>query len=153
MRTETIAMSTEMTAAEEVVLTTLASLNDGKIAEAVANFAEDFTFNDRGIGLDFQDQERLAEFFRKMRELYQDTVVQTDRISVKGDRVIVEWTLHATLTEPFFGGLTRRVPISLQGVSVVQTHNGRIAVWADYYDGLASRRTALASYFTEWIEL
>ena len=25
--------------------------------------------------------------------------------------------------------------------------------WADYYDGLVSRRTALASYFTDWVEL
>jgi hypothetical protein len=25
--------------------------------------------------------------------------------------------------------------------------------WAEYYDGLTARRTALASYFAEWIEL
>jgi hypothetical protein len=28
----------------------------------------------------------------------------------------------------------------------------RISDWADYYDGLTSRRTRLADYFTEWIE-
>jgi len=34
----------------------------------------------------------------------------------------------------------------------VRTDNGKVTDWADYYDGLAVRRTALASYFTEWVE-
>ena len=38
------------------------------------------------------------------------------------------------------------------GASVVRTENGRITSWSDYYDGLISRRTALASYFIEWVE-
>jgi hypothetical protein len=71
---------------------------------------------------------------------------------VSGDHVITEWTLQAVLTEPFYGGLTRKVKVSLQGVSIVRTDNGKITDWADYYDGLAARRTALASYFTEWVE-
>jgi hypothetical protein len=40
----------------------------------------------------------------------------------------------------------------LQGVSIVRADNGKITDWSDYYDGLTSRRTALASYFTEWVE-
>ena len=78
--------------------------------------------------------------------------MQTDTIFVSGDRVVVEWTVRATLIEPYLGGLSRTVPISLQGVSIVRTDNGKITEWADYYDGLTSRRTRLASYFTEWIE-
>ena len=60
------------------------------------------------------------------------------------------------LTEPmvpFYGGFTWRFPVSLHGASIVRIENGRITDWTDYYDGLTSRRTALASYFTEWIEL
>jgi hypothetical protein len=53
----------------------------------------------------------------------------------------------------FYGGLSRKVRVSLQGVSIVRTDNGKITDWSDYYDGLASRRTALASHFTEWVEL
>jgi hypothetical protein len=63
--------------------------------------------------------------------------------------VIIEWTLQATSTEPFYGGLSRKVRVSVQGVSVLGTHDD----WSDYYDGLACRRTALASHFTEWVEL
>jgi len=71
---------------------------------------------------------------------------------MRGNHVITEWTLQTTLTEPFYGGLTRRVQVSLHGTSIVRIDNGRITDWTDYYDGLTSRPAALASYFTEWIE-
>jgi steroid delta-isomerase-like uncharacterized protein len=135
---------------ESVVLTALTYLNNGKIGDAVACFAEEFTFKDHGIGLEFKDKERLAEFFHKTRELYPDSLLLTDTIFVSGNDVITEWTLQATLTEPFFGGQPRKVPISLHGASIVRIESGRITGWSDYYDGLASRRTALASHFTEW---
>ena len=139
-------------ASEGVVLTVLTDLKNGKIDEAIAGFAEEFRFKDQGIGLEFKDKERLAEFFHKTRELYPDSVLLTDTIFVSEDHVITEWTLQATLTEPFYGQLTRKVRVSLRGVSIVRTENGKITDWSDYYDGLTSRRTALASYFTEWVE-
>jgi hypothetical protein len=43
-------------------------------------------------------------------------------------------------------------PISLPGASVVRIDSGKITDWADYYDGLTARRTALAAHFTEWVE-
>jgi hypothetical protein len=45
------------------------------------------------------------------------------------------------------------IQILLHGVSVVRTKNGEITEWSDYYDGLTSRRTALAAHFTDWGEL
>ena len=146
-------IETETAIQSEVVLTVLMHLNDGNIEDAIAYFAEKFEFNDYGIGLEFNDRERLADFFQKTRELYPDSSLQTDRILVSGDYVITEWTLRYTLTEPFYGGLSRKVPISLHGASIVRIENGRITDWADYYDGLTSRRTALAAHFTEWVEL
>jgi steroid delta-isomerase-like uncharacterized protein len=140
-------------ASEGVVLTALTHLENGKIEAAVACFADEFTFNDHGIGLEFKDKERLAEFFHKTRELYPDSFLQTDAIFVSDDRVITEWTLQFTLTEPFYGPHSRKLRVSLCGASIMRTANGKITDWADYYDGLTSRRTALASYFTEWVEL
>ena len=137
----------------EVVLAVLMYLQRGEIGEATAYFAERFHFNDQGIGLEFNDRERLAEFFQKTRELYPDSSLQTDRILVSGDYVVIEWILRATSTEPFYGGLSRKVPISLHGASIVRIENGKITDWADYYDGLTARRTALAAHFTEWVEL
>jgi hypothetical protein len=55
--------------------------------------------------------------------------------------------------EPFYGGHSLKSQFSVQGASVVQTHEGEISEWVDYYDGLKSRRTALAAYFQEWVEL
>ena len=89
-------------ASEGVVLTALTDLKNGKIDDAIAGFAEEFRFKDHGIGLEFTDKERLAEFFHKTRELYPDSFLQTDTIFVSGDCVITEWTLQATLTEPFY---------------------------------------------------
>ena len=141
------------TATAGVVLTVLTHVNRGKVDDAIALFAEEFRFNDYGIGLEFKDKGRLAEFFRKNRELFPDAELQTDTIFLRGDRVVAEWTLRATLVEPFFGGMSRKVPISLHGVSIVRTESGKITDWTDYYDGMTSRRTALAAQFEEWVDL
>jgi hypothetical protein len=136
--------------AEEVVLTVLTHLENGEIDDAIAPFAEEFTFKDRGIGLEFKDKGRLAEFFGKTHELFPDSCLQIDSILMSADHAVGEWTLQTTVTEPFYAGLSRKAQIVLHGVSVVRTKNGTITDWSDYYDGLTSRRTALAAYFTDW---
>ena len=139
-------------ALEGVLLSVLTHLNNGEVDDAIARFAEEFTFKDHGIALEFKDKERLAEFFQQTQELYPDSLRQTNAIFVSGDHVITEWTLQATLTEPFYG-LLRKAPVSVHGTSIVRIDKGKITDWADYYDGLTSRRTTLASHFTEWVEL
>src|SRR5882724_2621800 len=146
-------ISIEMAASEQVVLPVLTRLNLGNISDAIARFAEEFTFKDRGIGLEFKDKGRLTEFFQKTREYFPDSSLQVDSILVSLDRLVSEWTLHTAVTEPFYGALSRKVQILLHGVSVVRTRNGQITEWSDYYDGLTSRRTALAAHFMEWVEL
>jgi steroid delta-isomerase-like uncharacterized protein len=138
---------------EEVVSAVIVQLSEGQVEDATASFAEEFRFKDHGIELEFTDKGRLTEFFQKARELYPDYVQQVDRIFVSGEYVITEWTLQLTITEPFYAGRTRRVPISFAGASIVWIRDGKIADWADYYDGLTSRRTALAAHFEEWGEL
>ena len=138
---------------EQVVLPVLTRLDNGNIDDAIARFAEEFTFKDRGIGLEFKDKGRLTEFFQKTREYFPDSSLQVDSILMSLDHVVSEWTLHTSVTEPFYGALSRKVQILLHGVSVVRTKNGEITEWSDYYDGLTSRRTALAAYFTDWDEL
>jgi len=140
------------TASDKIVLAVISHLNEDNIEDAVALFADQFSFKDHGIRLEFNTKDRLAEFFWKARELYPDSLLQTERIFVGGSNALTEWTLQATLIEPTFGNCRWKVPILLHGASVVRTENGRITSWSDYYDGLISRRTALASYFTEWVE-
>lgn len=137
---------------QRVVSAVLRQLNQEQIDDAVACFTTDFRYKDHGIGLEFRDKERLTEFFRKTRELYPDYFLQADQTFVSDEHVITQWTLQVTITEPFYAGLTRRILISIAGVSIVRTDNGKIADWADYYDGLTARRTALAAHFTEWVE-
>ena len=139
-------------ASDKIVLAVISHLNEGDIEDAVALFADQFSFKDHGIRLEFNTKDRLAEFFWKARELYPDSLLQTERTLVSGSNALTEWTLQATLIEPAFGNCRRKVAILLHGAAVVRTENGRITSWSDYYDGLISRRTALASYFTEWVE-
>ena len=146
-------VETETAIPSEVVSTVLTHLKNGEIQDAVAYFAEKFEFNDCGIGLEFKNRALLADFFQKTRDLYPDSSLQTHTILVSFDYVVTEWTLRYTLTEPFYGGFSRKVPISLHGASIVQIKNGRITDWSDYYDGLTSRRTALAAHFDDWVEL
>jgi steroid delta-isomerase-like uncharacterized protein len=137
---------------DKIVMAVISHLNEGNVDDAVALFADQFSFKDHGIRLEFNTKDRLAEFFRKARELYPDSLLQTESIFVSGSNVLTEWTLQATLIKPASGNWRQKVPISVHGVSVVLAENGRIKRWSDYYDGLVSRRTALASYFTDWVE-
>jgi steroid delta-isomerase-like uncharacterized protein len=138
---------------ESLVLRVLAELKNGQIREAVNDFGDKFKFTDYGIGVEFDGRERLTEFFQKTRELYPDSVLTTETIFVSREDVITQWTVRKTISEPYFGGQTRKVPVVIHGVSVVRTEDGKITRWSDYYDGLTARRTALGAYFTDWVEL
>jgi hypothetical protein len=48
-RTEMIEIPIGMAASEEVVVTALTRLKNGKIDDAIARFAEEFRFKDHGI--------------------------------------------------------------------------------------------------------
>jgi SnoaL-like domain len=130
-KTEMSEISIQGTAQEELILSVLRDLRNGQIDDATGRFAKEFRFIDHGIGLEFKDKERLAEFYQKTRQLYPDSVLQTDAIFPSRDRVITEWTLQTMLAEPFTGGIKLRVPISLCGTSIVRTENGMITDWAD----------------------
>jgi steroid delta-isomerase-like uncharacterized protein len=145
-------VSLQVSAPEDVISAALTHLNRGQIEELVACFAQKFMFKDHGIGLEFNDRHRLTEFFKKVWELYPDSFLKIDQVFVSGNHAIEEWTLEFTITEPSYAGLTSKVPISLPGMSIVRVDNGKIADWADYYDGRTARRTGLAAHFTEWVE-
>lgn len=153
MNNQTAVEPTAILSPEQVIRNVLEGRANGQINDATADFAEAFQYKDYGIGLEFHDKKSLAGFFSKTRECFPDTSIHIDAIFVSEDRVIGEWTLQTSLAEPFSGGLTWKVPISLHGASIVRTENGKITDWADYYDGLTSRRTALAAHFVEWVEL
>jgi ketosteroid isomerase-like protein len=144
--------STRVNAPQWILHSVLAALSEGRISEAVAQFSDRFTFNDHGVALEFTDKPRLTEFFEKARELFPDTTLEIVSLFESGDQAVAEWTLAATETMPY-GSISYRVPISLQGSTIVRIENGRIVQWSDYYDRNSARRTNLAAFFTEWVEL
>jgi steroid delta-isomerase-like uncharacterized protein len=145
--------SAEPTTPDRILQTALAAWRQGNFVAAANQFNDQFTFTDHALGLEFKDKGRLTEFLAKTRELFPDSERKANTIFSSGDRVISEWTLTATQTEPFLGGQLRKVPICVRGISVVQIKNGKISQWSDYYDELKSRRYGVAAFFTEWVEL
>ena len=144
--------SAEVTTSDRILQITLAAWRQGNFVEVAEQFNDQFTFTDHALELEFKDKERLIEFLAKIRERFPDSERRDNTIFSNGNRVITEWTLTATKTEPFFGERVRIVPIRLQGISVVQVTNGKISQWSDYYDQLKSYRSGVAALFTEWIE-
>jgi hypothetical protein len=55
----------ESAAQHEVALAVLAHLENGENSEATAYFVGSCEVNDHGIGLEFADSRRLADFFKK----------------------------------------------------------------------------------------
>jgi steroid delta-isomerase-like uncharacterized protein len=135
----------------DILKSVLAALNQRDISKAVNQFADDFTFHDYALDLEFTEKGRLVEFFQKSREVFPDTVVEVVATLECGDYAIAEWKLKATHAQPF-GSISYRSPILLRGSTIVQIKNGRVAHWSDYYDQLTSRRATLAAFFAEWIE-
>jgi ketosteroid isomerase-like protein len=136
---------------ERTLRSVLTALSEGRFSEAVSRFDDHFTFIDRALDLEFMEKERLTEFFQKARELFPDTALEVVSLMESGDHAIAEWKLTATQTVPY-GSISYRFPVALHGSTIVRVEHGRIVQWSDYYDRSSSRRTGLASYFTEWIE-
>ena len=145
--------SAEATTSDRILQITLAAWRQGNFVEVADQFNDQFTFTDHALGLEFKDKERLTEFLAKIRERFPDSKRRDKTIFSSGNRVITEWTLTATKTESFLSGRLPKVPICVQGISVVQVTNGKISQWSDYYDQLKSQRSGVAALFTEWIEL
>src|ERR1700731_4375147 len=131
--------SAEATSSDRILQIALAAWRHGNLVEVVDQFNDQFTFTDHALGLEFKDKGRLTEFLAKTRELFPDSERKANTIFSSGDRVVSEWTLTATQTEPFLG-VRLKVPICVQAISVVQIKNGKINRWSDYYDQLKSRR-------------
>src|SRR5260370_18769700 len=132
--------SVEATTPDRILQAALAAWNQGIFVEVVDQFNDQFTFTDHALGLEFKDNGRLTEFLAKLYELFPDSERRDNTLFSGGDRVITEWTLTATQTEPFLDGRLRKVPISARGISVVQITNGKINRRPDYYDQLKHLR-------------
>lgn len=136
-----------------IVSSVVAALNEGNVTHALDLFGRDVKFTDHALGLEFNGKARLEEFFRKARELFPDAQLDVTNVIASKNQIVAEWTFTATHTEFAWPGREGRVSRSLRGVSTVRMTDGRIGEWSDYYDELTARRSKLADFFTEWIEL
>ena len=127
----------------DILKSVFAVLNQGNILGAVDHFAEEFTYNDYALDLEFTDRELLIEFFRKSRELCPDTALEILSTFAYGDQAVAEWKLTATHTE-FIWNQNFPFPIVVRGSTIVRVDNGRVTQWSESYDERTSRRYRLA---------
>jgi hypothetical protein len=137
---------------ERILRCVLTALNEGRALDAVGQFHNHFSFNDHALDLEFMDKERLLEFFQKSRELFTDSLVEVESVSECGDHAIAKWKLTASHDQDYGGFGSRRVSVSIHGVSIAYVEDERIVKWSDFYDATRSWRFRLAGMFTEWIE-
>ena len=131
---------------QQILQSALDALREGNISEVVAQFADDFTFKDHTLTLEFTNKLRLSKFYEKSRELFPDTVLEIISIFEDGDHAIAQWKLSAMQIVPY-GSISYRLPISLFGATIIRVENGRIVQWSDYHDQSSSRRMSLPAFF------
>jgi SnoaL-like domain len=118
MNTHSIVLDNASTAAissGRILQIALSAWRQGNFVQVIDQFNNQFTFTDHALGLEIKDKGRLTEFLAKIGERYPDSERKTNTIFISGDRVISEWTLTATQTEPFLDGRLRKVPICARG--------------------------------------
>jgi steroid delta-isomerase-like uncharacterized protein len=142
--------SSGMNGPRAILQSALAALSDGRISEVVEQFADQFTFNDHALALEFQDRPRLAEFFEKFREIFPDRTFEIGSMFESGDHAVAEWRLSTTESVQL-GSISYHVPVSLQGSTIIGVEKGKIVRWSEYYDQSNLPIKGSAS-FTEWIE-
>ena len=142
--------STMVSTPQQILQSALDALREGNISEVVEQFADDFTFNDHTLTLEFTDKLRLREFFEKSRELFPNTALEIVSIFEEGDHAVAQWKLSAIQIVPYVS-ISYRLPISLYGATIVRVENERIVQWSDYHDQSSSRRMSFPAFFTEGI--
>lgn len=88
-----------MADAKEIARKSIALFNEGKIAEALDDWADDAELV-TPLAPGLKGKEAIAEYWRQMRESFPDAKVTVHRMVVEGDTVVTEYTFTGTNTGP-----------------------------------------------------
>ncbi len=73
------------------------------------------------------EKERLKQSVAMYHQAFSDLRITPQTIVAEGDRVVVEWTAHATHTGAFRGIPATDKPLSYAGISIYRVEEGKIA--------------------------
>jgi len=137
---------------DENVRDVLAAISDGRIADAVDQFDDRFSFFDNALDIRISAKDRLTEFFSDIKEVFPDTAFEIVSLFEHGNYVVAEWRLAATFVESCGLSWRRRIPILVQGATTARIEDGKITRWCDYYDRINAHRHVLAGRYKDWVE-
>jgi ketosteroid isomerase-like protein len=139
-----------VTTPQQILQAALDALRKGNVSEVLARFADDFTFSDHTLSLEFTDKPGLGKFFEKSRELFPSASREIVSVFEEGDQAVAQWKLSATQIVRN-DSIIYRFPIFLFGATIVRVEGGKIVQWSDYHDQSSARRMSLPAFFTEGI--
>ena len=71
--------------------------------------------------------EALAQSLARYRVAFPDLQIKTDLLVAEGDRVVAQWTAHATHRGTFFGIAPTGKQVSYDGISIFRLADNKIA--------------------------
>lgn len=127
-----------MADAKEIARKSIALFNEGKIDEALADWADDgelvSPFAPRLKG-----KEAIGEYWRQMRESFPDAKVTVHRMVVEGNTVATEYTFTATNTGPLHLPTGETIPATnksttTSALDIGTIENGKVKSLHQYWD-------------------
>jgi steroid delta-isomerase-like uncharacterized protein len=109
----------------------------------VALFAADATYRDRTFDFEVSGHDAIREVLRSTIDGFGRPRLETRRVLLEGNQVVVEWILRGTFVTPILGVPPDSAAIELEGMSIGVVENGLIRDHTDYLDRAYSRKTAL----------
>jgi steroid delta-isomerase-like uncharacterized protein len=88
-----------MADAKEIARKSIALFNEGKIAEALEDWADDAELV-TPLAPELKGKQAIAGYWRQMRESFPDAKVTVHRMVGEGDTVVTEYTFTGTNTGP-----------------------------------------------------
>lgn len=127
-----------MADAKEFVRRQIALFNDGKIDEAIQDWAEDAELV-TPWGPARKGRQAVAEYWRQMKESMPDAKVTIHKMIAEGDTVSTEYTFTGTNTGPLYMPTGEKLPAtgkSITGLAldIGTIENGKVKSLHQYFD-------------------
>jgi steroid delta-isomerase-like uncharacterized protein len=120
---------------KDVVQRIVDLLNDGKLEQARALYADDYCNHDPGAPA-VQDREALMQTFIAWGAAFPDAHTTIEGMVAEGDKVAKRWTYRGTHTGEFMGIPPTGKAFEITATTIYRLSGGKVAECWWYYDSL-----------------
>ena len=128
--------------ASSSIQSSLAVFNEGNLTVVDELYDSNYVRHDSALPEDIVGLEAFKIYVTNLRTAYPDFKVTADEYFVKGDKIVLRWTVTATNTGPLQSPMGELPPtnkkMSVPGVDIVKVVNGKITEDWVYYNQLSA---------------